>query len=157
MAKTTTGCIVCGVELDNVDPNDDANQPYDGVMVSTRGNYGSTVFDPENGEFLLFIVCDECLVKAGEQGRVLLGQRERPLLVSDDRFPRGSRWGSIRDIDRQLVPWYRAIPTNDERLVIDVESLGEYLDDDRVTWHGGMGKIARELAAAGPENPPKEG
>jgi hypothetical protein len=37
-------CIVCGKHLVNVF-EDAENQPADGLVITTHGNYGSTVFD----------------------------------------------------------------------------------------------------------------
>lgn len=69
MAKNALPCVVCGRTLRNVMDETD-NQPSDGVVCQTRGNYGSTVFDSFNGEKLEFNLCDPCLVKADEQGRI---------------------------------------------------------------------------------------
>lgn len=65
-------CIVCHKELNNVIEGAD-NQPNDGVACYTHGNYGSRVFDDLGGHHLDFNICDECLIKASEQGRVALG------------------------------------------------------------------------------------
>lgn len=38
---------------------------------NSPGNYGSTVYDPMREDvFLKIYVCDNCLVKAGNEGRV---------------------------------------------------------------------------------------
>lgn len=65
-------CIVCGKELETVgsgSPNhaDNANEFH------THGQYGSTVFDPMDGSYLAVNICDKCLVKARDLGRVLAG------------------------------------------------------------------------------------
>jgi hypothetical protein len=66
-------CIVCGNKLKPMDsgsPNhaDDANE------FSTHGQYGSTVFDPVNGDRLAVNICDKCLAAGQELGRVLFGR-----------------------------------------------------------------------------------
>lgn len=47
------------------------HQPHDAVVCTTHGNYGSTVFDAMDGSWLQFNICDECLILAGLQGRVV--------------------------------------------------------------------------------------
>jgi len=68
-------CICCKKELGNIDPK--GNQPSGGLEFTTRGHYGSTVFDPVVGiAFLAVNVCDECLVAEAQAGRVLIGERQ---------------------------------------------------------------------------------
>ncbi len=62
-------CIVCGREIENLNgPGTDL--PKDGVEFVSTGNYGSTVFDPGNGDRLKIVIHDTCLVKAAELRRV---------------------------------------------------------------------------------------
>lgn len=60
-----TNCIVCGVEVDNLDiaypENPKAVHPIGGTVFRTYGNYGSTVFDPMDASFLEIVICDSCL------------------------------------------------------------------------------------------------
>lgn len=75
MAKSFP-CIHCGKELDGYGPEGSVTaQPSKGVMCTTYGNYGSTVFDPMDKHFLAFNICDTCLVDLGEQGRLFLSQK----------------------------------------------------------------------------------
>lgn len=62
-------CIACGRELQSCAR---PNQPLDGLAFSSRGHYGTTVFDPMDGSALEINVCDDCLERAGERRRVLL-------------------------------------------------------------------------------------
>lgn len=65
-AHPTLRCICCDKQLHAQGRNDDepSYQPDNGVMCTTHGNYGSTVFDSVyHKESLLFFVCDGCLVK----------------------------------------------------------------------------------------------
>lgn len=62
-------CIVCGTPLNNV--LEDGLQPMDGLAFETLGHYGSTVFDPMNGSWLEIAICDNCLVAAAKERRVL--------------------------------------------------------------------------------------
>lgn len=55
---TLTPCFVCGKPLERVD-GDLEMQPHGGIMCSTRGNYGSRVFDSMHTK-LRFLICDEC-------------------------------------------------------------------------------------------------
>jgi hypothetical protein len=72
-------CIICGTRLKNV-WEDAENQPNDGVACTTRGNYGSTVYDPVlTAEFLEFNICDPCLVKAAGQDRIYAARTARPV------------------------------------------------------------------------------
>lgn len=64
-------CIKCDKELDNLayEYGEKGFQPMDGLDFFTYGHYGSTVFDPINGDSLHIVVCDECVkayVKAGK-------------------------------------------------------------------------------------------
>lgn len=74
-------CIICGKALSRVHTYE--AQPEDGVMCTTYGNYGSTVFDPmANGVHLSFNICDDCLVAAGKKGAVkrsVIKPRPEPL------------------------------------------------------------------------------
>lgn len=111
-------CIVCGTRLKNV-WEDAENQPSDGVAATTHGNYGSTVFDPVlTGEFLEFNLCDSCLVKAGNQGRVYMARTVRP--VSMDGM------GVIGYIKAPYAPvvWHEKMPGYED--LIEVEDLEEF-------------------------------
>lgn len=62
-------CIVCNKELEYAlgnedDYHKDSYQPYAGLEFFTYGHYGSTYFDPINGNSLRVCICDECVEKA---------------------------------------------------------------------------------------------
>lgn len=58
----TLTCIRCDSVLTPVNPEDRYSlQPYDGVVCSTSGNYGSRLFDAFDGMYLAFSLCDACL------------------------------------------------------------------------------------------------
>lgn len=74
-------CIVCGYQPESAigdkDPN--TNQPYMATKFTTGGHYGSTIYDPMSGrEYLELNICDACLIKAAEQGRVLITHVTEP-------------------------------------------------------------------------------
>lgn len=75
-------CICCGKQLPQDGPRlkprqarkgwTNGNHPSDGVECSTRGNYGSTVWDEAcvSTKVLSFNVCDGCLTAAADKGRI---------------------------------------------------------------------------------------
>lgn len=65
-------CIVCQTQLTSAFRSSGKwlHQPNDGVMFTTGGTYGSTLYDAP-GPRLLVVVCDLCLKAAGDAGRVL--------------------------------------------------------------------------------------
>lgn len=95
-------CLVCGCGLERV--HDDAEgQPDDGLMCMTRGNYGSTVFDPEDMSYLAFNVCDTCMVEKAEQGRVMVTRTHQRVVV--DRTDVGRQ-----RCERPYIPWREGLP-----------------------------------------------
>ena len=120
MAKEALPCIVCRRELNNVF-EDLSNQPYDGVACFTGGNYGSRVFDSFDGQKLEFNVCDECLVKAGEDGLILTGRFKRPVRLA--------KWGYVggEDVVYEPVPWTADHPgfDSDDVFELDVDNMDD--------------------------------
>lgn len=76
MSAETLPCIVCLKELDAVMPDAD-NQPHEGLTFASLGHYGTTAFDPMDGSYLELNICDQCLVEAGRNERVLYYQFRR--------------------------------------------------------------------------------
>jgi hypothetical protein len=110
-------CIVCGAALRNSLPDVD-NQPDGGIVATSHGNYGSTAFDPMNGEFVEFNVCDACLVRAGEQGRVLTARDRAPVTYGEV-----GRIGHVRRTP-VYVDWHAGIaPYDDEAIDLDEEEI----------------------------------
>jgi hypothetical protein len=66
-------CLVCGKPSRPAMPGGgEASPPSDALLFLTYGNYGSTVFDSVLGEeYLLAVICDECVTAAGKQGHLL--------------------------------------------------------------------------------------
>jgi hypothetical protein len=116
-------CFKCNKVLPNVMEDCD-NQPYGGTEFITYGHYGSTFWDDFDGEQLVLNICDDCLRAHTER----LGQRKRHLPV---RCRGMTGFGHV-DVDRPLVA-YTGNP-DDEVLNVDVDSLGEDLDDIKVHW-----------------------
>jgi hypothetical protein len=70
-------CFSCGKELVPIHIST-PNQCDDAVMFTAYGNYGSTVFDPMNGNISLLInVCDECIVR--NHNRIAVLKEIKPL------------------------------------------------------------------------------
>jgi len=63
-------CISCSRQLDNV--LDLGLQPVGGLAFSSHGHYGTSVFDPMDGSCIEFAICDDCVVKAGKKGLIIL-------------------------------------------------------------------------------------
>ena len=116
-------CIICGCTLTRASSDYEA-QPNNGVMCTTEGNYGSTVFDPMDGSELAFNICDDCLVKAGEQGRVM-ATRSRVHVVTDYLGIVG-----YERVDRPYVPWHKDLPDDGDSKGrhYDIDELEKYAD-----------------------------
>ena len=127
MSVEALPCIICGAALKNV-WEEASNQPDGGVACTSRGNYGSTVYDPVlSAEFLEFNVCDPCLVKAGEQGRVYAARTARPVTLWN--------WGLIGYIKAPYSPvvWHSGMPGYEDTIEVssreELQELGEvYLE-----------------------------
>lgn len=79
--KNSVPCIICDKELDHVfhqrPPNvlgdELLNQPSDGLVFRSNGNYGSTIFDPINDfESLEIAICDDCIKEKRKEKKVLM-------------------------------------------------------------------------------------
>lgn len=113
MSVEALPCIVCGEPLKNV-WEDTQNQPDDGVACTTSGNYGSTVWDPVlTGEFLEFNICDPCLVRAGQQGRVYVARTRRPVHMHG--------FGVVGSIRAPYTPvlWHQGLAGYDDMIYVD--------------------------------------
>lgn len=114
-------CLICGRDLQRVMECAEA-QPADGIMCETPGNYGSTVHDSMDGEYLAFNICDTCMITAGGQGRVMIRRKYRLILVDAGPLHRlavGREW--LRD--RPYIPWGPGLPADDESLFMDLDEL----------------------------------
>jgi len=66
-------CLLCREPLEPCWDDQEQVQPNDGVVCTTRGNYGSRVLDNMSDESeVVFNICDACFVKAADAG--LLGE-----------------------------------------------------------------------------------
>lgn len=130
MSQEALPCIVCGKALENVD-NFEGNQPYAGTEFHSYGHYGSTIFDPMDGQVLMLNVCDDCLRQLGAEGKVLLGREYKPVVADvgpEELSEITSVIGKVRD-HREPVPWHENLEEDfrDERLVLEPEEIGSEL------------------------------
>jgi hypothetical protein len=126
VSKDAVPCIICGVPLLNVLEDCD-NQPEDGTAFQTHGHYGSTAFDPQDGQYLEINVCDKCLMERADR---VLWSRSSRLILCDGRAVGYER------LERPLVPWNK---NSDSDATIDVlnvseEEIGQPLSAN-VVWH----------------------
>lgn len=78
-------CIVCDKTLEAVSDTDPV-QPHEAVTFRAYGQYGSTVFDPQDSSQLYINVCDTCLAEKGRAGAVWHACYERrPAVVAFER------------------------------------------------------------------------
>lgn len=100
--KLPVPCIVCGFQPKSAVPENVSggpiNQPHDATTFQTTGHYGSTVWDPMTGQKLEINVCDECLKKAGKQGRVII---EDLMPAGPDLPPELHLWEHGGEYDRE--------------------------------------------------------
>jgi len=71
---TDLACIRCGSTLPpSVSGGGDDTPPADGLLFTSYGNYGSTVYDPQgNGqEYLVVVLCDSCAVSQAAERNVM--------------------------------------------------------------------------------------
>lgn len=137
---TTMPCLACGKRLQRVF-NPSADQPSDGVMCETAGNYGSTVFDSFNGERLLFLICDQCLETAGRKGNVRIFRHHRKILLCAG--PVNRLVVGFEEVHEPTRPWF---PDDEEEpgeeIIVSVEDMENAPDNWRLVI---TPKEAREL------------
>jgi hypothetical protein len=71
-------CLSCRKTLKSSMPDEpDGGPPHDGMVFTSRGNYGSALYDPtvfqDSTEFLRVVICDECVAKAAADGLIQQG------------------------------------------------------------------------------------
>src|SRR5688500_10712974 len=90
-------CIACGHRLGDSCPGFVGNQPLGGTAFFSYGHYGSTAFDPMDGQFLELNVCDPCLRDSATKGRVLIHPPRSP---GTDTIGAGEVWdGAAQGIE----------------------------------------------------------
>jgi hypothetical protein len=119
MSEYALACVVCGLVLRNVHNGVD-NQPDDGLALTSHGHYGSTAFDPMDGTYLEVNICDECLVKAGNNGQVYVGRDKRPIVANKLLVGYETR-------NDPLVKWNKGMAGFDD----DLEVWEEWLDGNK--------------------------
>lgn len=142
MAEFALPCIACGKQLQN-SFEDVENQPSEGTAFHTHGHYGSTIFDPMDGQYLELNVCDDCLRKHSD--RVLLSRKAKPVLCD------GVLVGWCKTPGRPLMPWNPDLeePTfdraeGDNVLHVEREDIGSDLYPE-IEWTKGAMAWAEDL------------
>lgn len=132
-------CLICGTTLYRVFY--DEGQPNDGINITTHGNYGSTVWDDMEGQFLIFNICDECIKEGSEQGRIFVGRSYVNVMVDTAFGPNTTIYsvvGSIR-ADRPYVPFNRKTYHDGmEPIKMEHDECIHYVEQDKVRLHGGL-------------------
>lgn len=136
MPSSSFPCIICGAELVREFEGYEG-QPRDGIMCSSRGNDGSRVFDPMNGETLCFNICDRCIVEAGERGRVHIAQFAIPVQTDTPISPERCMVSQVgmKAVDRPYVPWHRGLAPSDEHEYLTIDELLARYDKDNYRWN----------------------
>jgi hypothetical protein len=123
-------CIVCGCTMARADDSYEA-QPGDGVMCTTHGNYGSTVYDPMDGAYLSFNICDKCLVEAGEKGRVMEGRDWKYVQIWTENL--GKVIIGKTKCYREFVNWTADLPDDGVKpICLEVEEVAARVKDKTV-------------------------
>lgn len=132
-------CIICGVRLERVEPSAEG-QPDDGLMCQTHGNYGSTVFDPDDLSFLAFNICDECIVEKAQQGRVMVTRSFIPVEV--DRMGRVGRARA----ERPYIPWRKGMASDNESVELDLfEDLDSLMATGKIQLFVPIERVREQL------------
>lgn len=135
MTEQALPCIVCGKPLQNTFI-EMTNQPSEGTAFESHGHYGSTAWDPMDGQYIEVNICDPCLVGAAKQGKVLQGRETKPVIVEmkvgEAYMPTVA--GSTKT-KRELVPW-DGIRGTDEKDVLHMqeEDIGSDLYPE-IDWN----------------------
>lgn len=140
----TLPCIICETPLPGVDDEyvkrmteaDEirplpANQPYGGTAFMSHGHYGSTAFDPMDGQYIEINLCDPCLQEKAQRSFVLTGRSYRPVRVD------GVIWGTQKFSSGE-APWTgNEEMENREYLDISLSEVMYYADDKNIGWNAG--------------------
>jgi hypothetical protein len=139
-------CIICDTSFESAVPEGfGENQPSEGTVFTSSGQYGSTAFDPLDGSVLEITICDPCLRAKAAKQRVLIGRFRRPVeingmgIVGWERSSSPLRlWDSNEyryDKDRRLLS-IADLDNIPETVVLNipVEAIKEYLSgEDRLS------------------------
>lgn len=84
MTDITFNCIKCEKVFANFSNHDEYMFTYDAVELTTRGNFGSTVFD--GGPKLNCYLCDECFTAIGNKGFLIRTNEVKNVTYDYKRF-----------------------------------------------------------------------
>lgn len=129
-------CIKCGVMLKR-ECDDYEVQPRDGIVLSTSGNYGSRVLDEMTGNVICFVLCDDCLVAAGEAGQIVTTKSSLPVRadvpISHDRTM--SSIVGWKSVERPYVPWHRGLPMDESDEFLTPDEWEARIDHPHYRWN----------------------
>jgi hypothetical protein len=98
-------------------------QPNDGLMVTTKGNYGSTVHDSITGGVSLFLVlCDDC-AKAKAKTHIMALTTHRDVVAASPGFKHPSIAGR-EPLQREAVEWNPEVDYEEAALEVEPEEVG---------------------------------
>jgi hypothetical protein len=145
-------CIVCGYEPEPVDHDrhEDNNQPYGATAFTSHGHYGSTVFDPMDGQYLEINICDTCLRRGATSSRVVLSRDHRPVLTEypdDDGHVWTNMYVGHDRVNRPFVRWTGNEEQDPERQEdvrrVSVDEWEQRADlGPNLDWHDGERAVA---------------
>lgn len=122
----TLECIVCGFKPEDAGIGTTINHPSEATVFTSHGQYGSTAFDPSDGQYLEINICDQCLGSAQRRGQVLLGRNGRPIQSTDPdglAVPTVVGWEDVRGVDPKL--WTGKNHNNDEHVTVEWSEVGK--------------------------------
>jgi hypothetical protein len=142
MSRNALPCIVCNAAVENIDDSF-ANSPHAATTFETHGHYGSTIFDPMNGSFLVLNVCDKCIERLATEDKILLGQDRKRVVVDNPKvgMPTFVGWLPVK---RELTPW-RPGTEEDDDLVVDRDAVGDSELYPEIEWHEPAVEYIRSL------------
>lgn len=101
-------CIRCDKALTNVfDLPGLENQPYDATAFTTKGHYGSSVFDAVgDASHLELNICDDCLMILSASNKILLHKRAKATAMAGESKEM-QYWKTPEWRDKPIRLWLR--------------------------------------------------
>lgn len=142
MSDEALPCVRCDVRLSNV-MGDCDNQPIDGTAFTSGGHYGSTFFDPMDGQQIEINICDPCLVVLRDKQAIAWRQAYRDIKCAGVYVGR-------EQLVRPLVPFTEQ---DEQHLEMDVDPSDLGKPWPNVMWFAGQFEFARGVYESEPDQP----